>query len=245
MSGPWPSTRPSKRMRVGDALAMHLAALDPRSACALVGNVAYGILPTNRQGEDAEQRAVQIANEFLDRVCGRHRAVIGVGPPARTPAELARSRSTAGRVLRVLRVQAGTGRRAAGLADVHFEALLLELQDIATARGDRITGPVTRLIAYDVKHRTDLFETLAVWFDAFGDVAAVTAVMAIHANTLRYRLRRIAEVCGVDLNEPSTRLAMMLQVWMVRALPDGPLADRRRPAVATAHRGRGVLPPPA
>jgi hypothetical protein len=235
----------AQRMRVSDALAMHLAALDPRSACALVGNVVYGILPTSRRGEEAEQRALQIANEFLERVRSRHRAVIGVGPLARTPAELAHSRLAAGRVLRVLRVRNGTGRLAAGLADVHFEALLLELQDIATARGDRITGPVTRLIAYDAKHKTNLFETLSTWFDAFGDVAAVTTTMAIHANTLRYRLRRISEVCGVSLSDPSTRLAMMLQVWMLHALPDGPLADRRRPPSAIGHRDGDGFPPSA
>jgi hypothetical protein len=208
----------AERMRISDAFAVHLAALDPRSASALVGNVTYGLVPTGRDGAAAEERAVRIANEFLLRVGRRIRAIIGIGPVARTPSDLAYARSAAGRVLRVLRTRDGAGQRAAGLANVHFDALLLELQDIAAARGDRVTGPVTRLIAYDAEHKTKLLETLSAWFDAFGDVVAASSTLAVHPNTLRYRLVRITEVCGVDLSDPSTRLAMMAQVRMVRGL---------------------------
>lgn len=222
----------NQRMRVSDAFAMHLAAMDPRSASALVGNIAYGVVPTSRQGAAAQQRAAQIANEFLGRMGNRFRVVIGIGPVAQTPAELAHSRSSAERVLRVLRSRNGTGRRAACLADVHFDALLLELQDISAARGDQVTGPVTQLIAYDAKHKTNLVKTLSAWFDGFGDVTAVASALAVHPNTLRYRLRRVSDVCGVSLEDPRTRLAMMLQVWMLRDPPAGQ-ADARawaRPA---------------
>jgi PucR C-terminal helix-turn-helix domain/GGDEF-like domain len=210
------TSREAERMRVSDAFAVHLAAADPRSVCAPVANVTYGLVPTRRSAAAAERRAVQIANEFLGRVGNRLPIIIGVGPVARTPGELSQSRSTAARVLRVLRAGRGAGQRAAALADVHFDSLLVELQDIAAARGDRVIGPLARLMAYDVEHKTNLLETLATWFDAFGDVAAVSATLAIHANTLRYRLRRIGEVCEIDLNEPRARLAMMLQVWMLR-----------------------------
>jgi hypothetical protein len=211
-----------ERMRVSDAFAVHLAAADPRSVAAPVGSVTYGLVPARRSAAAAERRAVQIANEFLGRVGKRVPVIIGVGPVARTPGELSQSRSTAGRVLRVLRAGRGGGQRAAALADVHFDSLLVELQDIAAARGDRVIGPLSRLMAYDTEHKTNLLETLSTWFDAFGDVAAVSSALAIHPNTLRYRLRRIGEVCEIDLNEPRARLAMMLQVWMLRDSP-GPV----------------------
>lgn len=215
----------AERMQVSDAFAMHLAALDPRCASALVDNVTYGLVPTSRQGAAAEERAVQIANEFLGRLGPRGRAAIGIGPVARTPAELAHSRSTTGRVLRVLRDRHGEGPRAASLAAVHFDALLLELQDIAAARGDQATGPVTALVDYDREHKTNLLPTLSAWLDTFGDVIAASSAIHIHPNTFRYRLKRIGEVCGVDLTDANTRLAMMLQLRMLPGSRPGRLAD--------------------
>jgi hypothetical protein len=104
------------------------------------------------------------------------------------------------------------GRRVARVADVHAEALLMELRDLAAAHGDRPTGPVARLSAYDAEHGTNLVDTLRAWLDAFGDVAAAAAEMFVHTNTFRYRLRRLAEVSGIDLAGPEQRFAAMLQL---------------------------------
>jgi DNA-binding PucR family transcriptional regulator len=95
---------------------------------------------------------------------------------------------------------------------VHAEALLMELRDLAAAHGDRPTGPVARLSAYDAEHGTNLIDTLRAWLDAFGDVAAASAAMFVHPNTFRYRLRRLAEVSGIDLADPEQRFAAMLQL---------------------------------
>jgi PucR C-terminal helix-turn-helix domain/GGDEF-like domain len=243
-------TDPAERARLADALAMHLSAIHPRCAAALVGDVAYGLIPvvptgaggatgTNTgtgtaeeaDGKDGELRAVRIATGFLDRVGDRSRPVIGIGQVAFDAAGLPAARACADRVLRVLRAAeahgAGTeakGPRVARLADVHAEALLMELRDLAAAHGDRPTGPVARLSAYDAEHGTNLVETLCAWLDAFGDVAAASAAMFVHANTFRYRLRRLTEVSGIDLADPEARFAAMLQLRAVYP------ADRWRPA---------------
>jgi DNA-binding PucR family transcriptional regulator len=176
-------------------------------------------------GQDGELRAVRIANGFLDRVGERSRPVIGIGQVAFDAAALPAARACADRVLRVLRAGAestdGEGAAAAGvrrvarLADVHAEALLMELRDLAAAHGDRPTGPVARLSGYDAEHGTNLVETLRAWLDAFGDVAAASAAMFVHPNTFRYRLRRLTEVSGIDLTDPEQRFAAMLQLRAV------------------------------
>lgn len=208
----------TERQRLTDALAMHLSAVHPRCAAALVGDVAYGLVPVQRERDDGEERAVRIANDFLDRVGDRVRAVIGVGPVAVSAVELARSRTSADRALRALRVGRGT-QRAARLADVHVEALLLELRDLVLAKGDQPTGPVARLFAYDARHNANLVETLRAWLDAFGDVIAAAAAVYVHPNTFRYRLRRLAEVGGIDLNDPDARFAAMLQLRVIWLKP--------------------------
>jgi len=204
----------TERQRLSDGLAMHLSAVHPRCAAALVGDVTYGLVPVARDG-DGEQRAVRIATDFLDRVGDRVRAVIGVGPVAQDTAGLADARAAADRALRVLRAGSGSGLRVARLADVHVEALVLELRDLVAARGDRPTGPVARLLAYDEQHNTKMVETLRAWLDAFGDVIAAAAAVYVHPNTFRYRLRRLAEVGGIDLTDPEARFAAMLQLRVV------------------------------
>jgi DNA-binding PucR family transcriptional regulator len=161
---------------------------------------------------DGEARAVRIATDFLDRIGERVPAVIGIGTVAVDAAGVADARAGADRALRVLRSSTGGRRRVARLADVHVEALVLELRDLVAARGDKPTGAAARLAAYDHQHNTNLLETLRAWLDAFGDVIAASAAMYVHPNTFRYRLRRLAEVGGIDLTDPDARFSAMLQL---------------------------------
>jgi hypothetical protein len=199
------------RERLGDALAMHLTAVHPRSATALVGDIVYGLIPLTKEGRDGEERAVRIATEFLDRVGERLPAAIGVGPVAQDVGDLARARAVVDRVVRVLRDRRGAV-RVARLADVHVETLLLELRDIVAARGDQPTGPVARLLAYDAKNNGHLVETLQAYLDSFGDVTAAAVRVYVHPNTFRYRLRRLAQIGELDLQDPEARFAALLQL---------------------------------
>ena len=67
---------------------------------------------------------------------------------------------------------------------------------------------------------TNLVETLKAWLDAFGDVARAAEAMYVHPNTFRYRLRRLAEVGEIDLDDPDQRFVAMLQLRVL-----GPFAD--------------------
>jgi DNA-binding PucR family transcriptional regulator len=48
-------------------------------------------------------------------------------------------------------------------------------------------------------------------------VIAAAAKLHIHKNTLRYRLRRLTEIAGLDLSDPDTRLGLMLQLRIHRS----------------------------
>lgn len=204
------------RQRISDAIAMHLSAVHPRSCAALLGDTAYALLPVH-QAENGEAQAMRLATEFLNRIGRQRPAFIGVGPPARGPEELARSRRSADRALRVLLAQGHPESRAALLSEVHVEALLLELRDRVTARGETATGPVARLLAHDSEHDTDLVQTLRTWLDTMGDITAAAESLHIHPNTFRYRLRRLSEIGSLDLKDPESRFAAMLQL---RVMPE-------------------------
>ncbi|NEB75029.1 PucR family transcriptional regulator, partial [Streptomyces sp. SID14478] len=115
----------------------------------------------------------------------------------------------------------GGPRRLARMADVHTEALLLELADLSAERGHPPTGPLARLLAYDRRHDAHLVATLRAWLNAFGDVPAAAEAMYVHQNTFRYRLRRVTEVAETDLSDPDARFALMLQLRLLRR-PDSP-----------------------
>lgn len=197
------------RQRLTDAFAMHLSAVQPASATALVGTTVYGLLPVS--GTDQESWAVRVATDFVDRIGDRLPSIVGVGPAALDTAGLAHARQCADRTVRVLR-ELGGARRVAQLSDVYVSSLLFELSDQVASRGDQVTGPLARLTAYDAEHGTDLVQTLRGWLDAFGDVNTAAAGLFVHPNTFRYRLRRLAEVGELDLADPDARFAVQLQL---------------------------------
>src|SRR6202012_4330964 len=60
------------------------------------------------------------------------------------------------------------------------------------------------LTGYDAARGTQLVLTLAEYLDHDGSVDATAAVLAVHRNTVRYRLRRVRELSGHDLGLPDT-----------------------------------------
>lgn len=204
------------RQRLTDALALHFTAVHPRTAVALVGGVTYAVLPLgpDGQGENGSERALRLAEDFLTRI-GRPGVVIGIGDPADSLQDVARSRSEAERVLRVLRTRT-EGRLVARLCDVQLGSLLLTLSDVVAEQGGATHGPVATLLDYDARHQTNFVPTVLAWLDSFGNVNEAAAAVHVHPNTFRYRLRRLCEISGLDLDDPDQRLAAMLQLRLHR-----------------------------
>ncbi|CNF37150.1 DNA-binding protein [Mycobacterium tuberculosis] len=205
----------AERQRISDALALHLAATNARSASALVGGIAYGILPA-AEGEDAHVRAERVAAEFLGRTTTRLRCAIGIGRIATSVTELAQSRRDADRALRVIRSDE-SARKFARISDVYATALLLELSDLIAAEAAPPQLPLARLLQYDEEHDTDLIPSLRAWLDAFGDVKTAADAVHVHPSTFRYRLRRVVEISGLDLHDHEQRFAAMLQLRLLAA----------------------------
>lgn len=205
------SERAAEQQRLADAMSVYLTATALQAAVAPVGRAVYALLHTPRRPGDPEERTLRVLNEFADRVGGKLPVVAAIGPVAGAISELVQSRAVADRVLRVL-VEGPATLRVARLDDVQTQSLVLELRDIAAARGERPGGALARLIDYDLDGESGLVESLRAWLDALGDVTAAANALFIHPNTLRYRLRRITEVSGLDLGDPDQRFAAMLQL---------------------------------
>jgi len=66
------------------------------------------------------------------------------------------------------------------------------------------------LLEYDQEHDTELVRTLQVLFDENTNISQTARALYVHRNTLNYRLQRIAEISGYDLNDAETRLTLQL-----------------------------------
>jgi hypothetical protein len=215
-----------ERQRLSDAFALHLAAVHPRSAAAAIGETTYGLLPVPRAADEAEERALRVVRDFVDRVGDRLQPIAAVGPVAPDFSGVAHSRTCVDRALRVLRDRR-SDRRIGSLDELQGEALVLELRDLAAARGDEPRGALARLVDYDRRHHSSLVETLRAWLDCFGDTVAAADSLFVHQNTFRYRLRRVAEVGEIDLTDPDQRFAAMLQLRVLRLDNPAPVALKR------------------
>ncbi|MEV0585282.1 helix-turn-helix domain-containing protein [Nonomuraea sp. NPDC050310] len=70
--------------------------------------------------------------------------------------------------------------------------------------------PLSLVLEHDARHGTDYVRTLRCWIAAGYDIPRAAEALVLHPNTLRHRLRRLAEV--LDLDDPDLRLALALQL---------------------------------
>lgn len=207
-----------ERHRLADALALHLSAVQPHAAVALIGEVAYALLPTAGDADAFADRASKVVSNFLDRTGDRISAVVGIGSVARDSADLARSRRDADRARRVLVIR-GRASEVATVDQVKVDALMLDLRDGLMARGERVSGAIARLVEYDRNHDSQLTQTLRCWLAEFGDISKAAAASYVHVNTFRYRLKRLAEIANIDLADTDDRFEAQLYLRLLE-LPD-------------------------
>ncbi|ONI92154.1 PucR family transcriptional regulator [Saccharothrix sp. ALI-22-I] len=92
------------------------------------------------------------------------------------------------------------------------DILLQRLRAAARTGRTPARGPVAELRRHDTEHATDYVATLRAWLEAQGDLADAAARLGVHPNTIRNRLRRIAELTPLDLDDARKRLAMIIDL---------------------------------
>lgn len=74
------------------------------------------------------------------------------------------------------------------------------------------------LTDYDHKHHMDLVASLFVYFEENGNAAKAAKRLFVHRNTFDYRMKKIEEITGKDLNDPYDRLTLQLGVIIGKQL---------------------------
>ena len=105
-------------------------------------------------------------------------------------------------------VQAGALPNGFAAVDDHLAAIALfdargPVQELASARLaalDRLTGQA----------RAKMRETLRAYLDHRGNAAAMAEDLHLHPQTVRYRLRKLRELFGDELDDPQARFELDL-----------------------------------
>ncbi len=140
----------------------------------------------------------------------------GVGLPAQDLSNWGNSFRQAGQALEMARRL--THSQVQYFPDLSVYRLLLQLENHPELQAfkQEILGS---LIEYE--GGGDLVPTLEAYFDHNGNLSQAAEALFVHRNTLIYRLERIAEISGLDLDNTETRLAIQLALRIHRMMERG------------------------
>jgi len=137
----------------------------------------------------------------------------GMGTPARALSDWRASFQQAGQALDLAR-RLGE-RKPLYFPDLSVYRLLFQIEynpELITFQEETIGT----LLAHD--GGDELIHTLEVFFEHNANFTQTAEALFIHRNTLIYRMERISEITGLDLNMPETRLAVQLALHIHRML---------------------------
>ncbi|WP_169944241.1 CdaR family transcriptional regulator [Microbispora sp. H11081] len=214
---------PDGLQRLASAFDLHLSTAEQLAVAAAIDNAVYGVVPT-QPGGPGTSAAIRIARGFLSRM-KLPGLRVGIGRPARTTEGIIRSRRDAEVTLMSMRAT-GDPEPVRSFEDVVLGATLLNVREYYVQQEIPIpSGAVAAILEYDRRHHSDMVATLAAYLGSLGDVAETARRLNVHVNTVRYRLRRLREVAGLDHTDPDQMFLAGLQLRLMDMTDRGAGAD--------------------
>jgi sugar diacid utilization regulator len=170
---------------------------------------------------DRDGQWEQLRSAILHELHGG-RCRLGVGNLCNSLDDFPRSYESAQRALK-LQEAAGGRDRVTIFEELGIYQILSDVADF-----ERIEDLVRRwlgsLLDYDAQNGTQLVATIAAYLECGGNYSQTAATLFVHRNTLKYRLRRIREVSGLDLGSPDARFNLQLatRAWRTLAVLRAP-----------------------
>jgi sugar diacid utilization regulator len=164
---------------------------------------------------DWEQLRRAIMSDLGGQVC------LGVGGSAARPSELTRSLREAGLALRLQKTLL-PGNSACEYPKLGIFRMLAAIPDLSDV-DSFVREWLGSLLDYDARRKAELVHTLTQYLEHGGNYDATAAELSVHKSTLKYRLQRIRELTGLELNDPDVHFNLQLatRAWgTLQALRD-------------------------
>lgn len=203
--------------RLAEVASLQFEMLDERSAAVDLDGIVLVIVPESER--ITARRVREVVADVVQRASHAFKRDVyaGIGSAVDDVGGLAMSRWEAEETLAsLLDDRRATSRsHVATIAEMQSAVVMRRVRE-RLADDPRCRTPHLDLLArHDAEHHTDHLATLGAYLDSFGDVSSAAARLEVHSNTLRYRLKRIDEIIGLDLADPVTRFVLELQ-WRLR-----------------------------
>jgi sugar diacid utilization regulator len=179
----------------------------------------------------------------LRRALARTSFTVAVGEPAPGLEGLRQSYQQAFEAARLQQALGPAGGRCMWASDVRLEALLLRDRD----RARQFVKAELGRLADDDAVAERLRETLLTWL-ATGSHVNAAALLQVHENTVRNRVRQAEELLGVALHQRRIELQVALRlerVLQAHELPHGELQPGRARAMLSSEGDRSWLAGPS
>jgi sugar diacid utilization regulator len=193
-----------RRQRLCDGLA---GLIESRVAEAIVSpqhDELVAIVPASEDGRLAPKELGRAAIIHAGTLFSGWSLTVGIGGPCAQPAEVAASYAQARRAVEAAQ-RFGRRGQVVAFEDLGLYRLLFQVANPAELNGfvEQVLG---ELLAYDARHQGDLVLTLAAFLRNNASPQATARELAVHVNTVSYRLQRIRTVSGLNLDESEDRL---------------------------------------
>ncbi|QEN14341.1 PucR family transcriptional regulator [Mycolicibacterium sp. ELW1] len=172
---------------------------------ALAGNTVYTLLP-GEPSATARKWVAGLRAALPEQVT----VLAGISGPAGA-ADLVAARREADECLALHEVWA-RGTTPPAYDESWDDILLQRLRTAARTGRSPDRGPVAELRRHDEANATEYVVTLQAWLEGQGDPAEAGERLGIHENTVRYRLRKMADIANLQLDDAKKRLAMMIEL---------------------------------
>ena len=187
------------RRRDLDMVRERLAARSPRSLAVVHGGRLVVLVARSKAAIGARELAADL-KAAIESAAGAGTVTAAVGETCRSPRDYATALHRAGDAVDLL-IRLGRLGSIVSVADLGPYALLLR----ASSRDDLqafARAALAPLLAYDREHGGELVGTLRAYLDSDRVQRRAAARLAVHVNTIVYRVRRIEELLGRSLAEP-------------------------------------------
>lgn len=189
--------------------------------------------------EEGIARAAAAIEEELRRSLAGVTVTIGTSRPAADAAELYRAGKEALMATNVAETEGGS---PLSFEQTGAYRLLLPAMSDDPAELQRFFDEtIAPLAAYDDQYETELVATVEAYLDNDGNVTPTAETLFTHRHTVRYRLERVRELCGHDLNSTEGRERIGLGLKAMRVLgiaaPSGPAREARTKRNSKGKRG--------
>lgn len=205
-------------------VALHAEARLGHTGAALVDGAVHVVAAGPRV--DSGSTLTTVVDEIIAAAGSalRLRLLAGVGPVVRRPEQVPAARAEGERVVALLRRHPHLGRSATSTL-VSDQLALAALADLVARDARLITARARSILDHDVRHDTHYARLLRIHLDRGREVGRTAEALGVHANTVRYRLRRAVDLFDLDLSAADQVLPLWLALVSLTSETDEGRAD--------------------